>query len=54
MKFLHGVYCNYNEDNEGEQLVSIHETEDGANKNKEAQTDYSQEYYYVDTVIVHK
>lgn len=52
-KFLHGVYCNYNEDIDGEQLISVHKTKEGAEKNKKAQTDYSQDYYYVDCVIVH-
>jgi len=46
---LWGVYCNYDDD---DQLVSIHKTQEGAETNKKAQTNYSQEYYYVDFVVV--
>jgi hypothetical protein len=36
-----------------EQIISIHRTEKGAEKNKKAQTEYSQEWYRVDYVVVH-
>ena len=49
-KLVHGVYCNYDDD---EVLISVHKTKEGAEKNKKSQTDYQQEYYYVDTVVVH-
>lgn len=52
-QILYGVYCNYNEDVEGEQLVAVHKTKEGAEKNKKAQTDYSQDYYYIDIVVCH-
>lgn len=46
---LHGVYCTYDDDDE---LISIHRTKEGAEKNKKSQTDYNQEYYHVDWVVV--
>lgn len=46
---LHGVYCTYDGD---DKLISIHRTKEGAEKNKKSQTDYSQEYYHVDRVVV--
>lgn len=46
---VHGVYCNYDD----EILISVHKTGVGAEKNKKAQTDYDQRYYYVDTVVLH-
>ena len=48
-KRLYGVYCNYDDD---DKLISVHITESGASLNKLAQTDYSQNYYYVDFVIL--
>ncbi len=47
---LWGMFCTYNDD-EGE-LLSVHKTEKGAIKNKKAQTDYQQNYYHTDFVVL--
>ncbi len=47
-KRLYGVYCTYEDD----ELISVHKTEKGAIKNKEAQTNYQQNYYHTDFVLL--
>ena len=47
---LWGVFCTY-DDEEG-QLISVHKTEEGAIKNSQAQTDYQQNYYHTDFVVL--
>ena len=47
---LWGVFCTY--EDEKDELLSVHKGQEGAIKNMNAQTDYSQDYYHTDFVVL--